>query len=175
MIKTWSFCDSATGALLGRTFSGSESALAANTPEGAMAVEGVHDHMSCRVDTATGEVVDYVPPQPAADDKRTWAWDTGTRRWVETKTLLGEQERVVATIQRGFEPLMSMQARPVREIAVATAKGVAPLEESVTRIQQIEDRAAALRQLQRDALATANRRDLLAVENAARALLDAPV
>lgn len=175
MNKTWSFCDGITGALLGRTFAGSEDSLAANTPAGAVAVEGVHDRMSRRVDLATGEVVDFVPPAPASTDKCTWTWDDTTRCWVQVLTLLGEQARVVAAIQEGFDPLTNMQARAVREITVATAKGIAPPEYAVMRVEQIEARAAALRQLQQDAIVTATKHELIAVENAALALLGTPI
>ncbi|HZR03385.1 MAG TPA: hypothetical protein VFA81_09465 [Burkholderiales bacterium] len=50
MIKNWSFFDSSTGHFVGRTFSGLDQHLQANTPAGCAAAEGLHDHLSQRVD-----------------------------------------------------------------------------------------------------------------------------
>lgn len=49
MIKTWSFYNQETGELSGRTFTGPEKAIAANTPIGLVAIEGSHNHLTMRV------------------------------------------------------------------------------------------------------------------------------
>lgn len=63
-MKAWSFCDAATGVFSGRTFSGSERALARNTPPGTIAVEGKYDRRLQRVDVAAMEAArgDHSPP-----------------------------------------------------------------------------------------------------------------
>lgn len=82
--KTWSFFDAETGLLTGRTYRGDE--LAANTPEGQAAIEGVFDWLCQRVDIATGQVVEYQPPAPPDDALRTWAWDAGAKHWIPSPT-----------------------------------------------------------------------------------------
>jgi hypothetical protein len=88
MSRTWSFYDTETGALAAGRLTCSPAQLAANTPAGHAAIEGRFDHLSQRVDIATGQVVDYQPPAPGDDDLRTWAWNADTRRWVASPTVL---------------------------------------------------------------------------------------
>ena len=83
-MKQYSLYDSGTGLFVGRTF-GTDladpathaQALAANTPPGHAAIEGHHDHLSRRVDLATGHVIDYQPPAPSPDHE----WHAPTKRW----------------------------------------------------------------------------------------------
>lgn len=49
-----------------------------NVPAGCGVIVGVYDHLSQKVDLATGQVVDYQPPQPSSDH----VWDISSRRWV---------------------------------------------------------------------------------------------
>lgn len=71
-----------------------------NTPPGFGWVAGVHDHLRKRVETATGNVVDYQPPMPPADAMRSWAWDEVSKQWVcaptdaaQVATLRSERDR----------------------------------------------------------------------------------
>lgn len=86
-MSTWTFYQSATGLLVGRTFSGPAEDLPANTPADCSAIEGHFDHLCQRVDLEAGLVVDYQPPAPAADVFTDWAWDEVTRRWLAVPTL----------------------------------------------------------------------------------------
>jgi hypothetical protein len=73
----WSFYRSDTGEVMQRWYKGPDSAVADNTPEGCMAIEGTLDPLSQQVDLKTGKVVDYQPPQPSKD----YEWDVDVRRW----------------------------------------------------------------------------------------------
>lgn len=57
-MNTWSFCDPETGLFLFKVFKGPDRALAANTPNGAIAILGKHDPLQVRVDWNTGEIVE---------------------------------------------------------------------------------------------------------------------
>jgi hypothetical protein len=85
---SWSFYDAETGAIAPGVITCTAAQLAANTPAGHIAIPGAFDHLSQRVDLATGQVVDYQPPAPADDELRTWAWNAETRRWVASPTVL---------------------------------------------------------------------------------------
>lgn len=54
--------------------------------EGLAWVDGVHDHTRRRVDLTTGDLVEYQPPAPPADDWQTWAWDAESWQWVSAPT-----------------------------------------------------------------------------------------
>lgn len=84
--RTWSFYDTATGALAPGSMTCSAAQADANTPPGWAAIEGRFDHLSQRVNLATGQVEDYQPPAPADDELRTWAWDESTKRWIASPT-----------------------------------------------------------------------------------------
>lgn len=50
--------------------------------EGCLYIEGIFDHLSQRIDIATGKVIDYQPPRPSADHE--WVHDEDgvrVRRW----------------------------------------------------------------------------------------------
>lgn len=84
-----SFYRADTGLFIDLHYGGSDPAwLEVNTPEGCIALAGRFDHLSQRVDLATGLVVDYQPPAPAADELRDWSWDAEVRRWVAVPTTL---------------------------------------------------------------------------------------
>jgi len=77
-----------SGGFVGRVVSGTSEAIQARCERvGLLWVEGEHDHLSKRVDIATGEVVDYQPPAPADDADKTWSWDDAIKRWAPTATL----------------------------------------------------------------------------------------
>lgn len=86
-MTAWSFYSTATGLFTSRRFTGVAADLAANTRSGTAAIEGAFDPLSRRVNLATGQVEEYQPAAPAADELRTWAWDEITRRWVAVPTI----------------------------------------------------------------------------------------
>jgi hypothetical protein len=84
--RTWSFYDTATGAIAPGAMTCTAAQADANTPPGHLTIEGRFDHLSQRVNLQTGQVEDYQPPAPADDELRTWAWNVDTRRWVASPT-----------------------------------------------------------------------------------------
>jgi len=82
-----SFYDLTTGDFLQRHYDGPEELLGVNIHSGTAFIEGHHDHLSKRVDIATGEVIDYQPPAPADDADKTFSWDDTIKRWTPTPTL----------------------------------------------------------------------------------------
>lgn len=95
----WSFAD-AEGRFTGRTYAGPAEFLSINTPEGCVAVLGMHDHLSRRLDLETGEVVDYRPPKPEGSLYVDHVWNDEARRWVETPTIHGVAREVDEQLQR---------------------------------------------------------------------------
>lgn len=126
---TWSFYDPATGELTGRTFSGPESLLEVNTPNGHAAVEGCHDRLARRVDLATGDVVPWQPPQPTADHE----WHAELERWV----LNAAAVKRLGTLDRIVE-LERSQHRAMREAVLGSAT-------ARDRLLEIDQAIAALR------------------------------
>lgn len=129
-MKCWSFYEGATGRFIGRRFMGLESALAANTPSGCQAIEGVFDHLAQRVDLEAGRVVEWQPPQPDADHE----WNATTRRWQKRPEVAARELRRAVAIKR-IADLERAQARTVRELLVAQS----------ARLKEIDDEIAALR------------------------------
>lgn len=85
-MTTWSFYNAGSGLFVGKVFRGSLETLAQNNPDGFLAMEGEYDHLSKRVDLATGGIVEYVPPQPANTPENTWSWSAPIKRWTASKT-----------------------------------------------------------------------------------------
>lgn len=83
---TFSIADEETGVFSGRVVSGSLEFVSANTPLGCIAVPGRHDHRRRRLDIATGEIVPYQPPAPAATEWQAWAWDAQAEAWLPVPT-----------------------------------------------------------------------------------------
>jgi hypothetical protein len=133
--SVWSFAD-ASGALTVTTLSGPEAAAQAHAQAlGLVAIEGQYDHLSQRVDLATGQVIDYQPPAPADTALATHRWDADTRRWVAEPTLEAHRqqqweriksERNRAERQGTFEALGStFDSDPTRIGGAVTAATVA--------------------------------------------------
>lgn len=132
--------DLKTGAFTGRTFSADISdaarhaaALAANVPEGCGSIEGEHDHLSYRVDLTSGEVVDWQPPQPSADQE----WDAATRRWQLTAVAAARAAAHALALAQ-IAALEASQHRAMREAALG-------ITASVQRLKDIDAQIAALR------------------------------
>lgn len=110
-MRTWSFYDQATGQISTRRYRASnDKALESNTPAGYVAIEGQFDHLSQRVDIATGTVVDYQPPQPDTDH----VWNAERRRYVKKPEVLAAERRDKAARKRIAEIEASLQ-RAFRE------------------------------------------------------------
>lgn len=134
-MKTVSFYDPQTGLFTGRRFTGPGKYIARNTPDGCVAMEGVFDHLSQRVDLETGEVVDYQPPKPDDDHE----WDEHRRQW-RLKREIRRSLRQRAETLRSIEELERKQLRPARELAIDPENA-----EARQRLTEIEAQIAALR------------------------------
>jgi hypothetical protein len=117
---TWQFYDRETGLFAGRSFTGPDRALAANTPRGFAAIEGRYDRHSQRVDVASGVVVAY--ERPAAEIE------------AEQKTAREQQAR------HRIAELELAQHRPMRELVIDPSNA-----EAKRRLQEIEGEIAGLR------------------------------
>lgn len=74
--------------------------------------------MCQRVDLATGEVVDYVPPRPDDTDDSTFAWSAEAKRWTPSPTAAALERDRKARIVAEIERIESSQQRPLRELAL---------------------------------------------------------
>ena len=88
----------ATGLFTGRTYSGDDRHLTLGADEAW--IDGLHDHLSRRVDLTTGQVVDYQPPAPPDTEHETFAWDASIKRWVGTPTAAAHWQFVRAERDR---------------------------------------------------------------------------
>ena len=143
MMKHYSLFDVTTGAFIGREFVGTTAALVINIPPGCAAVEGAHDHLSQRVDFATGQVVDWQPPQPPDDELRTWHWRTGPlgqSQWVPRLTDLARTQQAQALVQQRMDALERTQGRAMRELAITPGRS-----DARAALAAIEARMTALR------------------------------
>jgi len=133
-MKIWSMYDPATGLFLGRTFAATEdSHVATNTADHEVAIEGSFDHLSHRVDLATGAVVDYQPPQPSSDHE----WNAASKRWQLTAAVAAKQAARAAALGQ-IAMLEASQHRAVREAALGDPAAAATLK-------AIDDQIKALR------------------------------
>jgi hypothetical protein len=118
MIKIFSFFQKETGVVASKLYkisdhAGFESDLRLNTPIDHMAIEGQYDHLSKRVDIATGQVIDYQPPAPSADHE----WNADTKRWqLSAAAQANAQTRTAATAR--IAELVASQHRHVRGLAL---------------------------------------------------------
>lgn len=101
MPKIVSFYSVATGFFDPGQKSGlSPSHIEYNTPPGYVAIEGVYDHLSQRIDIATGIVVDYQPPAPPDTAMASYTWDVPSKRWLATATLAAVQAEALIAIDQ---------------------------------------------------------------------------
>jgi len=139
MIRHWSFYDKATGLLTGQVFGATDaSTLLVNIPDGQSAVEGEHDHLSRRVDIATGLVVDYQPLQPNVDHE----WDEASKRWKLKVEVAARVERSAMARARIAHLESNVQPRAQRELLLKIANRLGIDGE---QSQNIDDEIAELR------------------------------
>lgn len=164
MNRTWSFYDDVTGLFSASRVTCSDADLAANTPAGHTALEGVYDRLSQMVDIegASQEVVDYIPDAPADDSLQTWSWDTGTKRWVATPTLLANKNARKVPIQAAIDAieLSDSHARSLREVLLAVVASTTPPSASVTVLSDADADIQALRDVMDDIDAAADQEEL---------------
>lgn len=73
-------------------------------------LDGLHDHLSQRVDLDTGEVVDWQPDKPAGDEYTDHEWDEQARRWVPVLTLAGRKRDAWEAVKRQREERLGAPA-----------------------------------------------------------------
>lgn len=119
----WSLYDTTTGHFVGRTFACPEEDLQANTPAGHSALEGRHDHLSRKVDLASGLVIDYQPSAPGPDHE----WHEPTKRW---QLSAGAQAKAAANAAAGarIAELVANQHDVVRKAVLGDAAALAQLQ-----------------------------------------------
>lgn len=133
-MKDYSFYD-ASGAFARHTWSGSETQLAGNTPDGFTPIEGHFDHLSQRIDLSTGEVVDYQPPQPNDDHE----WNAETKRWVPKPEVIERNQRI-ANAQAQLKELDASETRAVSDVLIDPSDTAA-----IERLKAIRAQKDALR------------------------------
>lgn len=138
---TWTFYDLATGEIRSRTFAGNETLLAANTPDGCGAIEGIYDRLSQRVDLATTAAVDYQPPAP--DDDHEWRENAvnDRPRWVKKREVVEREHKAEAARRAITEVEAIAQPRAVRDALLT----LLPDGPEKTRLKAIEDAIAERR------------------------------
>ena len=95
--------------------------IAENTPPGHGAYVGYVDALSQRMDVATGQLVDYQPPQPSPRHE----WNPVTRRWQKQMALKRSAALArIAELEKG-------QHRTVRETLIRVCHAVDALKEAV--------------------------------------------
>lgn len=128
--------------------------LPGNQRPGLALVPGVTDHRIQRVAAVVtddhGQVIhvleDYVPPAPAADELRTWAWDAEARMHLPVPTLLALQRQAQAPLLDELAEIDAGLVRPLGELLQASALGAPAPAEALARLQAANARKAQLRQ-----------------------------
>lgn len=120
----FSFYDKTTGEIKPLSFRAPNDAhVQANTPPNCEVIEGRFDHLSQRVDLDSGEVVDYIPPQPSDDHE----WNNETKRWVlsaKAQLAVSKDRQARAEIER----LEQQSMRSIREQALGDESAKARIE-----------------------------------------------
>lgn len=149
-MSTWTLWDTATGLFRAGTLTASRAQLAANTPPGWAAMEGRFDHLSQRVDTATGDVVPYVPPPPGPTEDYTYVWNEEKQRWVAKPTLMLNKKARKAEVKAAQAALVGQQHDPVRRLVIALGTGgtadsaLEKLQDINRQIKDLDDVLAAI-------------------------------
>lgn len=154
---THSFATESDGLFTGATYSGPLRLLAANTPQGCVAVPGIHDPETCRL--VNGEVVPYVKPQPEDSDLVTWVLAGG--RWVPNPTLEGVRQSVLSDLRARAASTEGGTDRALRQMVLST-----PGHPAAARMQAIEDAVEPIRLAINEAAAAETVEELEAIRAA---------
>lgn len=134
MIKTYSLYDRVTGLFTGKQMRCDDSAMrATQLPEGILAFEGAFDHLSQRVDVATGQVVLYQPPAPSEQHE----WNAHTHRW-QLGHASGDVQQRQSQVMARIHSLEINQGRALREATLGDAA-------AFKRLKEIDDAIQVLR------------------------------
>jgi hypothetical protein len=139
-MRVVSFYHRETGMFSGRHLMVSDpSMIPLNTPPDHIAIEGDHyDPMTQRVDVATGQVVDHIPPQPSEDHE----WNSISRCWQLRPEVTARHQARKAALRRITE-LELKALRALREHALGKPG-------AHDRLAAIDTEIAELRELLRD-------------------------
>lgn len=140
MKKNFTLYDRATGMFTPSYYFGNP---ALHETEGFAAMEGHHDHLSRKVDPATGEVVDHQPPQP--DDRH--EWDGTAKRWVPNAATRAHQSALLAAVTRTAE-LEAPERHLVRRLTLDPSdaearRALAAIDDELARLNKLLDPLAS--------------------------------
>lgn len=130
-MSTWAIYDEKTGRIVSH-FTGPQSQLAANLPAGHAAKDGRFDPLCQRVNTESGEIEDYQPPQPDADHE----WHAESKRWVLSEAASARRMRIQHARAR-ITQLENSQHRAIRETALGDPDAAARLKAIDQEIAQL--------------------------------------
>lgn len=117
MIRSYSFYHAETGMFAGKIYetdAPSDATILREGPPGHSYVEGKHDHLSKRVDVATGTVIDWQPPAPSAEHE----WDSDRRRWKLSPAASMKLHRSLEATAQIQHLENDVQPRILREVAL---------------------------------------------------------
>lgn len=130
-LRTWYFASEIDGILTGESFSASKiERLEGNIPRGCVAIEGVTDWMSQRVDVKTMELVDYQPPQP--DDGHDW--NEVSKRWEKRADVIAAEMESEEALRRIAE-IERRQQRRIRELLAAEDPALKAMDDEVAALR----------------------------------------
>jgi hypothetical protein len=134
MMRSYSFYHKDTGLFDGRVFTtDDEGSLQRNGRADHVVIEGAHDHLSKRVDIATGLVIEYQPPKQSNDRE----WNAKTKRWELTAAVVDLASKRAAAAARIAQ--LDVSSVPIlREYALG-------INGASEKLRAINDEIAALR------------------------------
>lgn len=148
-MSKWCFYSPETGLFSGQYFTGSAGQLPGNTPAGYAPIDGWHDHLSTRVDLATGAIIDYQPPAPPDSLMETFAWDALSDprrpRWRSIPTPAALDAQFATQKQGEIEAVEKTQQRALREIIISLAGNTTPAKAAVDALVVIEASIATIK------------------------------
>jgi hypothetical protein len=110
---------------------------ARSAPPDHLPIVGRFDHLAQRIDLETGQVVDYQPPAPSADEHE---WNATTKRWQLTAAAIERRGRREAALAQ-ITALEGRTLRAMRELLCSPGDMAAQ-----ARLHSLEDQIRALRQ-----------------------------
>jgi len=142
----YSFYKLDTGLFTGARFHGMHEWLSMNRPDGCGFLLGEFDHLRQRVDTDTGQVLDYIPPAPPSTEFESYEWDTNKKQWEAKLSPAGKARAHNKPLDIEITQLEYQQMRSLREAVVALSKGQPVPEGALTKLTKLESDVSSLRQ-----------------------------